>query len=268
MKRSASVEVNEGVNGLERVSRSADDRIMSFGASLSLRDVSRSFPETGRVLDGLDLEIAAGDFVALLGPSGCGKSSLLRIAAGLDQPDEGVAKATGGGARGFVFQDPCLLPWRTALENCALPLQLAGSSRGESAAAARAALTRVGLGDAVDRYPAQLSGGMRMRASVARALARSPSLLLLDEPFAALDEPSRHALQADLRELWERERMTILFVTHSVAEAAFLAERTVGFSARPARVIFDHRSRLKGPRVRWSPEAAEETKFIYAGLGR
>lgn len=222
------------------------------GVALRLSAIVRRFPESGLVIDRVDLEIKPGEFVAILGPSGCGKSTLLRIAAGLDRPDEGEVRVESFGRRhfrGFVFQDACLLPWRTALQNAALPLELIGTPRMEAESEARAALERVGLGDAVDRYPAQLSGGMRMRTSLARALVAKPSLLLLDEPFAALDENTRHALQRDLRSLWEKLGMTVLFVTHSATEAAFLAERAIVLSGRPARALFDRRIELPSPRT-------------------
>ena len=226
------------------------------GAALSLRSVVRRFgPESGPnsvlAVDGVDLEVGPGEFVALLGPSGCGKSTLLKLVAGLERPDRGSVRTDSFGRphfRGFVFQDACLLPWRSTLENVALPLELLGQSRAGARALAAEALERVGLREAAGRLPRQLSGGMRMRASLARALIAKPSLLLLDEPFAALDEDARHGLQDDLRALWEDLGMTILFVTHSVAEAAFLANRTVLLSPRPARVRHDRATDLPSPR--------------------
>ena len=232
---------------------------MNSGAELRLEGIAHEFPGTGGVVAELNLAIQSGDFIALLGPSGCGKSTLLRIAAGLLRPTRGRIHAEGvaSAARGFVFQESHLLPWRTVLENAALPLELLHRSREESHAAARTALAQVGLGDALEKYPSQLSGGMKMRVSVARALVAKPRLLLLDEPFSALDEITRERLQEDLRTLWERTRLTILFVTHSVAEAAFLAERALIFSPRPARLIGDRAIAFgarRGASLRQAPE--------------
>ena len=224
-------------------------------ARVEITGATRSFVETGLVVDNLDLSIEPGEFVALLGPSGCGKSTLLRMIAGLDNPNSGrVDVSVGLGGRGFVFQEAQLLPWRTALSNTALPLELLRRSRENSQAdprsAARAALEKVGLSDSLNKYPAQLSGGMKMRVSVARALVAEPKLLLLDEPFAALDENTRYRLQEDLRALWQKTRMTVVFVTHSVSEAAFLADRAVVLSARPAGVVLDRRTQLSFARDR------------------
>lgn len=244
------------------------------GASLSLSRVERRFGETGLVLSPLDLRIASGEFVALLGPSGCGKSTLLRILAGLDQPDQGEMKVEEHGRRffrGFVFQDATLVPWRSVLSNVALPLELIGRSVRESRAQALDALARVGLADAAARFPMQLSGGMRMRVSLARALVTQPSLLLLDEPFAALDEESRHSLQDELYRQWRNLGMTVVFVTHAVAEAAYLATRTIVFSSRPARIILDRRSELTGERslaLRTSTAYMQEMEAIYAAVRR
>ncbi len=203
-----------------------------------LAGVRRTFPGGVVALDGVDLEVAAGEFVAILGPSGCGKSTLLRLVAGLDQPQGGTVRVEGVDGRvAYVFQDAHLLPWRTVLANVELPLQLKGVPRAARRQAAAAALTQVGLGDALARFPAQLSGGMRMRASLARALVTEPRLLLLDEPFAALDELTRTRLDEELFDLWRRRRMTVAFVTHSLGEAAFLAQRVVVLSPRPARVV-------------------------------
>lgn len=211
-------------------------------AKVTLEKVAHGFPETGEVVSELDLKIESGEFISLLGPSGCGKSTLLRIIAGLLEPERGKIRVDVGGRkffRGFVFQEAQLLPWRTVLENAALPLELIGRPRTEARAAAREALAKVGLEDSLDKYPNQLSGGMKMRVSVARALVSEPSLLLLDEPFSALDELARELLQEELRELWENLKMTVVFVTHSVAEAVFLSERTLVLTPRPARVVLD-----------------------------
>jgi NitT/TauT family transport system ATP-binding protein len=197
------------------------------------------------VLAGIDVEVAASEFVALLGPSGCGKSTLLRLVAGLDTPDGGSVSVDGRPIRrrehpeatAFVFQEAHLLPWRTLMKNVLLPLELRGMAPGERRDRALNMLERVGLGDARERYPSQLSGGMQLRGSLARALVTDPRLLLLDEPFAALDEITRQRLDGLIHELWRERRFTALFVTHSLREAVFLAQRTIMLSRRPAKVV-------------------------------
>jgi NitT/TauT family transport system ATP-binding protein len=226
--------------------------------------VRRTFPGGVAAIDGVDLDVTPGEFVALLGPSGCGKSTLLRLVAGLDRPDAGSVEVDATGARvAFVFQDAHLLPWRTVLSNVALPLELAGVPKEATLAEARRAIEEVGLGDALGRRPAELSGGMRMRASLARALVTHPRLLLLDEPFAALDEITRYRLDDQLRALWLAQGMTVIFVTHSITEAAYLAERAVVFSPRPARVVADVRVDL--PRER---AAVTRTEAAFAAATR
>ncbi len=204
---------------------------------LTLEAVGRCFPNGVQALQGVSLRIEAGETVALLGPSGCGKSTLLRLIAGLDRPDAGTLRWDGAppapGEIGFVFQDATLLPWATAAQNVALPLRLRGQ---RDPAAVQAMLDRVGLGAFGGARPRQLSGGMRMRVSLARALVSRPRLLLLDEPFAALDEFTRHRLQDDLRGLCRDEGVTTVLVTHSTYEAAWLAGRVVIMSPRPGRV--------------------------------
>jgi NitT/TauT family transport system ATP-binding protein len=237
-----------------------------------LTAVERSFPETGPVLRPIDLVVASGELVALLGPSGCGKSTLLRLLAGLDAPDGGSIATEEHGRRfyrSFVFQDATLIPWRSVLSNVALPLELIGRPVAEARERALMALSRVGLADAAARRPGQLSGGMRMRVSVARALVTEPTLLLLDEPFAALDEQARHGLQDELHRLWRALGMTIVFVTHSVAEAAYLATRTIVLSPRPARVLLDRRSELgeeRGLAVRTDACYMREMQAIYVAF--
>ncbi len=217
-----------------------------------MHGVRRAFRRDGRepltVLDGVDLTVEAGDFVALVGPSGCGKSTLLRIAAGLDDADAGEVKVERSDIA-YVFQDAHLLPWRTVARNVALPLELRGVARELREVAVRRALAEVELEDAADRYPSQLSGGMRMRASIARALVTRPRLLLMDEPFAALDEITRNRLDEKLRALWQAQRFTVLFVTHAIFEATFLAERAVVLSKRPARIVHDGRIDLPETRT-------------------
>ena len=244
------------------------------GAEIHLRSVSRSFPGTGPVIEPLGLDVARGEFISLLGPSGCGKSTLLRLIAGLEAAESGEVAVESFGkkfSRGFVFQEAQLLPWRTVLANARLPLELMGRSPQEAEAEAKSALEKLGLGDALERYPAQLSGGMKMRVSLARALVTQPTLLLLDEPFAALDENTRFRLQEELRSLWEKLRMTVVFVTHSVSEAVFLSDRALVFSKRPARVLLDRRIELQGPRardLRSSPEFAREVRVLSEAFDR
>jgi len=208
-----------------------------------LDHVGRMFPNGVEALRDISCRFDAGGLTALLGPSGCGKSTLLRLVAGLDQPSEGRIiwrdQAPGPGQIGYVFQDATLLPWETARDNVALPLRLAGMRKPEARARADEALALVGLTRAADSRPRQLSGGMRMRVSLARALAQQPILLLMDEPFAALDEFTRHGLQEDLRRLWLDTRITIVFVTHSIDEACFLAPRVILMQAHPGRIIED-----------------------------
>jgi NitT/TauT family transport system ATP-binding protein len=197
----------------------------------------------------VDLTIARGEFVALVGPSGCGKSTLLRLAAGLVRPTSGELHiGSPRRAIAFVFQDPTLLPWRTVRANIRLPLELAGRPASEQQAAADAALALVGLHEFGDAHPAALSGGMKMRASLARALVARPELLLLDEPFGALDELTRERLDDELLQLWERDRFTAVAVTHSVSEAVLLADRVLVLSPRPGRIVAELAIDLPRPR--------------------
>jgi NitT/TauT family transport system ATP-binding protein len=239
------------------------------GTGVSVRGAYRVFAGGVTALAGVDLEVAPGAFVALLGPSGCGKSTLLRLIAGLDRPDAGSVTVDRAADVAFVFQDAHLLPWRTVLANVALPLELRGVPAAERAPAARAAIAAVGLADAEGRRPAELSGGMRMRVSLARALVTQPRLLLLDEPFAALDELTRQRLDDQLRALWLARGMTVIFVTHSITEAAYLAERAVVFSPRPARIVADRLLDLprerRGP-LRTEASFAREARLLYDAL--
>ena len=229
---------------------------------LTVSAVGRRFPGGVEALRDVSLRLGAGDFVALLGPSGCGKSTLLRLIAGLDQPDGGTLRWDEGheptpGEVGFVFQDATLLPWATAADNVYLPLRLRGMPQTQALAEVNAALAGVGLAGFEDARPRQLSGGMRMRVSIARALVTRPRLLLMDEPFAALDEFTRHRLQADLLTLWQSAGCTVVFVTHSIYEAAFLARRIVLMTPRPGQIDQEIISPLHpGPETRLHPAYA------------
>ena len=250
------------------------EQARSTGIGIEVRGVRRAFDDNVVALDGLSFGVAPGEFLAILGPSGCGKSTLLRLIAGLDQPQGGTVRMNPPADRSdvaYVFQDAHLLPWRNVVANVALPLELAHVDRRSRAAAARDAIEQVGLSDAADRYPNQLSGGMRMRVSLARAMVTRPKLLLLDEPFAALDEITRQRLDEQLRELWADLRMTVVFVTHSTAEAVFLAERAIMLSARPGRIVEDHRIDLPAERagaLRATPQFAQECRVLYEALER
>jgi NitT/TauT family transport system ATP-binding protein len=201
----------------------------------ALRDVEVDYAR-GRALGPFSLAIAPGETVALVGPSGCGKSTALRLLAGLEAPTRGTVERTPGrGETAVVFQAPTLAPWLSARANVALPLELAGVAAAEARRRADDALARVGLGGAEAARPAQLSGGMAMRVSLARALVTGPKLLLLDEPFAALDEITRRALADDVLALWVAAKPAIVFVTHNVEEAVYMAARVVVMSRGPGR---------------------------------
>jgi NitT/TauT family transport system ATP-binding protein len=224
----------------------------------SLHSVAKIFGNGTKALEDISVDIEPGEFVALLGPSGCGKSTLLRLLAGLDAPSGGAiawhqTHRPAAGDIGFVFQDATLLPWADAAENVYLPLRLRGLKRAEAEPRVAAALAQVGLTDFSHARPKGLSGGMKMRVSIARALVSEPLLLLMDEPFAALDEFTRHRLQDDLHELWRRTGKTIIFVTHSIYEASYLASRILVMSPRPGRIAADIRTNLpEGPARRGS----------------
>jgi NitT/TauT family transport system ATP-binding protein len=228
---------------------------------LTATGVGRRFPGGIEALRDASLRLAETDFVALLGPSGCGKSTLLRLIAGLDQPDAGRLvwddRPPAPGDIGYVFQDATLLPWATAEDNVYLPLRLRGVARQRAMPDVHAMLARVGLAGFEKARPRALSGGMRMRVSIARALVTRPRLLLMDEPFAALDEFTRHKLQADLLAVWREAKCTVVFVTHSIYEAAFLARRIVLMTPRPGRIAREIASDLTpGPETRLDPAYA------------
>ena len=212
---------------------------------VTLRGVGKTFANRTLALDHLDLDVRQGEFLSLLGPSGCGKSTALRIIAGLSEPSYGTIAWRGDGSEaergatgdiGFVFQEPTLMPWQTVFGNAYLPLKLAGISRSEAEPRVREALAGVGLADFADAYPRELSGGMKMRVSIARALVTRPKLLLMDEPFAALDEITRFKLNNDLLDVWQSLGTTVIFVTHSVFESVYLSSRIVVMTPRPGRV--------------------------------
>jgi NitT/TauT family transport system ATP-binding protein len=204
---------------------------------VSCRDISKRFANGILALSGVALDVFEHEFLSLLGPSGCGKSTLLRLIAGLSAPTSGTIAWQGHPSLSFVFQEPTLMPWATALSNVMLPLRLAGVAGDERRRRAAAALAQVGLAGFETAYPRELSGGMKMRVSIARALVTRPKVLLMDEPFAALDEITRFKLNNDLLELWQREGFTVIFVTHSVFESAFLSQRIAVMAARPGRFI-------------------------------
>jgi NitT/TauT family transport system ATP-binding protein len=238
---------------------------------VSLRGVGKVF--TGRkgtstvALQGIDLEIHSGEFVSLLGPSGCGKSTLLRIVGDLLEPTTGAVSVNGKSparARhdrdyGMVFQQATLLEWRRVLGNVALPLEVTGMSEPERTERAREMLKLVELLEFADHYPWQLSGGMQQRVAIARALTLEPSLLLMDEPFGALDEMTRERMQMELMRIWQETHTTVLFVTHSIPEAVFLSTQVVVMSPRPGRVAAVVDIDLPQPRVF---ETREETKYF------
>jgi len=237
---------------------------------LSLARVSKTFDNGTEAFGPLDLAVKAGEFVSLLGPSGCGKSTALRVIAGLLAPTAGDVAFPGTRPEiGFVFQEPTLMPWRTTLANARLPLELKGANRHDADARAGEALARVGLKGFENAYPRELSGGMKMRVSIARALAAKPKLLLMDEPFAALDEPSRQSLNDDLLKLWREDGLTVIFVTHSVYESTYLSTRVVVMTPRPGRITADialdsPHDRNEGFRL--SPQFAEAAAKILAAL--
>ena len=241
-------------------------------ALVTLEGVGKRFDRGVEALSGIDLAIAAGSFVSLLGPSGCGKSTLLRLIAGLAAPSTGrVLYGDGRLMRqmGFVFQEPTLMPWATVRDNVYLPLRLAGEKREAVAPRIAETLDSVGLAGFEQAYPRQLSGGMRMRVSIARALVTGPRLLLLDEPFAALDEFTRFKLNEDLLRLWQRHHWTVIFVTHSIFESVFLSSRIVVMTPRPGRLLADLPVELPYPRddaLRTRPDYAEQCRRISALL--
>ena len=225
------------------------------GLAVSLRGVTKVYDSGVMALGPLDLDVSKGEFVSLLGPSGCGKSTALRLIAGLSAPTFGAVgvshragQARAGHSIGFVFQEPTLMPWTSVRENVRLPLKLAHAPVAEANARISEALAQVGLTEFADAFPRELSGGMKMRVSLARALVTDPDILLMDEPFAALDEITRFRLNNDLLSLWRSLRKTVIFVTHSVFESVYLSQRVIVMTSRPGRLSAEVRIDAPEPR--------------------
>jgi len=242
---------------------SSDQPLAAAGASpaapaVEVLSAEKTYPDGTRALQPVDLRIGQGEFVTLLGPSGCGKSTLLKMVAGLLEPSDGrlllwrrpVDQLAATGQRmSFVFQAPTLMPWANVQANVRLPLDLAGVARAEADARVAEALAMVGLERFAQALPRALSGGMQMRVSIARGLVTRPNLLLMDEPFGALDEITRQKLDGELLELWRSQGLTVVFVTHSIHEAVYLSNRVVMMAARPGRVVEEFRIDEPYPRT-------------------
>jgi NitT/TauT family transport system ATP-binding protein len=244
------------------------------GVAVSLRGVTKVYDSGVVALGPIDLEVHKGEFVSLLGPSGCGKSTALRLIAGLSAPTSGVVGVAHHGVKagrsiGFVFQEPTLMPWTSVRENVRLPLKLAHVPQGEADARVGQALAQVGLAEFSDAYPRELSGGMKMRVSLARALVTDPDILLMDEPFAALDEITRFKLNNDLLALWRNLHKTVIFVTHSVFESVYLSQRVIVMTPRPGRLAAEFRIDAPEPRTeefRTSVEYAAHCRAVSIAL--
>jgi NitT/TauT family transport system ATP-binding protein len=235
---------------------------------LALHDVGKIFPNGTEALANLNFNVHRGEFLSLLGPSGCGKSTVLRIIASLIAPSHGSVEwpdpsmhAGKSNGIGFVFQDPTLMPWASVFNNVSLPLVLKGVAAASIAPRVTAALERVGLGKFAQAFPRELSGGMRMRVSIARALVTEPELLLMDEPFAALDEITRFKLNNDLLQVWQGTGTTVVFVTHSVFESVYLSSRILVMSARPGRIFTELAIEAPYPRDNNFRTSAEYAAF-------
>ncbi len=248
--------------------------------AVEVLSAEKTYPNGTQALLPVDLTIEEGEFVTLLGPSGCGKSTLLKMVAGLLEPTDGrlllwrrpVAELHSCAHKmAFVFQSPTLMPWASVQTNVRLPLDLAGVPRAEADARVTEALALVGLSKFAKALPRALSGGMQMRVSIARGLVTQPDLLLMDEPFGALDEITRHKLDADLLDLWRKKKLTVIFVTHSIHEAVFLSSRVVMMAARPGRVVEEFRIDAPYPRTAdfmVSPEFSRYAKVLQDSLLR
>lgn len=257
----AWVAVNLGLIVLKRPR--ANMRISTIEPIVELKQASKRFNTGTTALAEISLSLGPGELITLLGPSGCGKSTVLRLIAGLDNLTSGTIRAPALSSTqhstAFVFQEPTLMPWATVFDNVWLPLRLQGHSKQTAQSRVQTALTNVGLKDFAHAYPAQLSGGMRMRASIARALITEPQVLLMDEPFGALDDLTRQKLNDDLLR-WQQERaVATLFVTHNLAEAVFLSRRVLVMEARPGRII--HEMLIDQPYPRTS-EFRSSMKFL------
>jgi NitT/TauT family transport system ATP-binding protein len=232
-------------------------------ALLEIKGLSKSFSVKGKTFEALhDINLSVGEkeFICLLGPSGCGKTTLLRIMAGLEKPSSGAVLLDGvpiegpGPQRGMVFQEYSLFPWRTILDNVSFGLELKGVSKDERYDKARRYLKTVGLEDFENSYPHELSGGMKQRVAIVRALVNNPKALFMDEPFGALDAQTRNVMQSELLRIWQEQQKTVIFVTHSVDEAIYLADRVVIMSARPGQINEILEIEIPRPRVRTSSE--------------
>jgi NitT/TauT family transport system ATP-binding protein len=248
-----------------------------MSAKIELAEVDKRFANGVEAVQALSVAIAPGQFVSLLGPSGCGKSTVLRLIAGLELPSAGQVRIAGRPAQArdeamsYVFQEPTLMPWASVLDNVALPLRIRGEARRAARETARQALAAVGLADRAAAHPAELSGGMKMRASIARALVTRPAVLLLDEPFAALDEITRHRLNDELLALWGERAPTAVFVTHSVFEAVYLSQRVLVMGGQPGRLIADLPVALAYPRapaLRLQPPFLQHCERVNEALER
>lgn len=231
-----------------------------MASAIALHQVDKIYRNGTVALQDIDLTIQAGEFVSLVGPSGCGKSTLLRLMAGLGRVSRGTLEwglAQGDLTPAFVFQEAALMPWATVLDNVHLPLKLKGQSLRSCRSRLQEALNLVGLQGVEQSYPRQLSGGMKMRVSIARALVTQPHLLLMDEPFGALDEMTRSRLNSDLLHLWERYHWTVVFVTHNIYEAVYLSNRVVVMATQPGRIVAEVPIEVPYPRddaFRTSPQ--------------
>ena len=244
---------------------------------LSINNINKSYhSEEGDevlALSDINLEMKDKEFICFIGPSGCGKTTLLRIIAGLEKPDSGTITVHGepimgpGLDRGMVFQEYSLFPWRTVLKNITFSLEMKNVPKGQREIIARQHLELVGLSKFADSYPHELSGGMKQRVAIARAVVNDPKVLLMDEPFGAVDAQTRNRLQQELLKIWERDKKTLLFITHSVDEAVYLADRVVVFTSRPGRIKEIFKVDLPRPRDRTSVDANKCRESLLSSLG-
>ena len=268
------------MNPVDTPPKASSPHAASPPPAVEVLSAEKTYPNGTQALLPVDLVIKEGEFVTLLGPSGCGKSTLLKMVAGLLEPTDGllhlwrepVARLGESGKKiAFVFQSPTLMPWASVQTNVRLPLDLAGVPRQKADAQVTEALALVGLSKFAAALPRALSGGMQMRVSIARGLVTEPDLLLMDEPFGALDEITRHKLDADLLDLWRKKKLTVIFVTHSIHEAVFLSSRVVMMAARPGRVVEEFRIDAPYPRTAnftVSPEFSRYAKLLQDSLLR